>query len=193
MTDEKKPAQVIAKASEDGEFPDLKKLNHQEMYDLVAKFIQKAVPIKGAELTIVKGLNNRVSSPKTPFVLLQITDVNQLSTTETYYTNKHKILWARSEVTISIIFFGNEKISAIEMAQSFNIRFNDAWASEQFAQYSKVFFPLYSDKLKTEPVFMDSEEQFEDKCSVDAYFELHPEFGVCSDSAKEIVMDIENT
>lgn len=109
MTDDnqkndEQPAKVIAKAPEDKDFPKLKKLTHQEMYNLIAKFIQKAIPIKGTKLTIVKGMSNRVSTPKAPFIVLQVTEQHQLSSTETRYTDKHKILWYRSQVTVDISF-----------------------------------------------------------------------------------------
>jgi len=184
------PAQVIAKAPEDGEFPELKNLSYKDMYDLVGKFIQKSIPIKGTKLTIIKGLNNRVSTPKAPYIVLQITDENQLSSTETRYTDKHKILWARSEITMSMMFFGIGNASALQMSKAFVMRFNDAWASEQFEKYGEPFFPLYSDDVKIEKTFTNAEEQYDDACSVDVYFEYHPEFGICEESAKEIVMDI---
>lgn len=160
------------------------------MYNIIGKFIQKAIPIKGAKLTIINGLQNRVSTPKAPFVLLQIEDDNQISSTETRYTDKHKILWSRSQITMGISFFGSNNISALEMARSFTVRFNDAWASEQLAQYSDIFFPLYSDDARIEPVFTDGEDQFTDKCSVSTYFEHHPEFGIYENSAKEITMNV---
>ncbi|MBI0089088.1 hypothetical protein H3T52_09070 [Commensalibacter sp. M0402] len=37
------------------------------------------------------------------------------------------------------------------------------------------FIPLYSNNLTIKPALMGVPEQFEDTCSVDAYFELHPE------------------
>jgi len=195
MTDDnqkndEQPAKVIAKAPEDKDFPKLKKLTHQEMYNLIAKFIQKAIPIKGTKLSIVKGMRNRVSTPKAPFIVLQVTEQHQLSSTETRYTDKHKILWYRSQVTVDISFFGSNTIPALEMAQSFVVRFNDAWASEQFEKYEEPFFPLYSDDVRIEPVFTDAEDQIADKCSTSVYFEYHPEFGICTDSGKEIIMDM---
>ncbi|CAI3948494.1 unnamed protein product [Commensalibacter communis] len=190
MRQKKTPAQVTAKAPKDGEFPELKKLTYKQMYNLVEKFIKKAIPIKGAKLTVINGMQNRVSTPKAPFILLQIESDDQISTPETRYTNKHKITWARSQITMGISFFGNNNIAALEMAKSFTVRFNDAWASEQFAQYSDIFFPLYSDDARLEPVFTDGEDQFTDKCSVTTYFEHHPEFGMCENSAKEISMNV---
>jgi len=189
----KQPAQVVAKAPEDGEFPELKKLTHQEMYDLVGKFLQKAVPIKGTKLTIVKGMGNRVSTPKTSYVVLQVIDEKRLSTIETRYTDQHKISWYRSMVTMSMLFIGCGNISALEMGKAFEARFNDSWASEQFEKLSDILFPLYSDDVQFLPVIIDAEDQFEDKCSVNVYFEYHPEFGVCEKSAKEVVMNIDIT
>ncbi|CAI3957465.1 unnamed protein product [Commensalibacter communis] len=190
MRQKKTPAQVTAKAPNDGEPPELKKLTYKQMYNLVEKFIKKAIPIKGAKLTVINGMQNRVSTPKAPFILLQIESDDQISTPETRYTDKHKITWARSQITMSISFFGNNNIAALEMAKSFTVRFNDAWASEQFAQYSDIFFPLYSDDAHLEPVFTDGEDQFTDKCSVTTHFEYHPEFGMCENSAKEITMNV---
>jgi len=193
QTNDKQPAKVTAKASEDGEFPELKTLTYKEMYNLVGKFLQKAIPIKGAKLQIIKGLGNRVSTPKTPYVVLEVVDENRLSTSETRYTDKHKILWSRSQITIELSFIGNENIPALQMAKAFTIRFDDAWASEQFEKYSDIFFPLYSDEVQILPVFIDAEDQYEDKCSVRAHFEYHPEFGICEASAKEVVMDVSIT
>lgn len=187
------PAKVTAKASEDKEFPKLKKLTYKEMYNLVGKFLQKAIPIKGAKLTIVKGISSRVSPPKTPFVVLQVVDEKRLSSSETRYTDKHKILWHRSMITMSMLFIGSEKISALEIGKAFEVRFNDAWASEQFEQYSDILFPLYSDDIKIEPDFINAEGQYDDACSVISYFEYHPEFGVCETSAKELVVDVNIT
>lgn len=191
-TNDKQPAKVIAKAPEDGEFPKEKKLTYKEMYNLVGKFLQKAIPIKGAKLQIIKGRSNRVSSPKSPYVILNVIDENQISTTETRYTDKYKILWARSEVTIEMKFVGSGNIAALEMAKAFTIRFNDAWASEQFAEYSDILFPLYCDDVKIEKFSINAEDQYDDACSVIAYFEYHPEFGICANSAKEIVMNVIN-
>ncbi|CAI3940900.1 unnamed protein product [Commensalibacter communis] len=193
MTDEKndkKPAKVTAKAPEDKEFPKLKTLTDKEMYNLVGKFLQKAIPIRGAKLKIVKGLSNRTPMPKAPYVLINIVDENRLSTSETRYTDKYKILWSRSQITMTIMFVGNESIPALRMAKSFTIRFDDAWASEQFEQYGEPFYPLYSDEVKIERSFVNAEDQYEDVCSVDVYFEYHPEFGICENSAKEIIMDV---
>lgn len=190
MRQKKTPTQVTAKAPEDGEFPELKNLSYKEMYNIVGKFIPKAIPIKGAKLKIIKGFNNRVATPKPPYVVLQIIDENQISSTETRYTDKHKILWARSEITMSMSFVGAGNIAALQMAKSFVIRFNDAWASEQFAQYSDIFFPLYCKDVRISNFTINAEDQYDDASSVTAFFEYHPEFGVCSESAKEIVMSI---
>lgn len=192
QTNNDQPAQVIAKAPEDGEFPIFKNLSYKEMYNIVGKFIQKAIPIKGVKLTIVKGYNNRVAAPKPPYVILQIVDENQLSSTETRYTDKHKILWARSEITMNMSFVGTGNIAALQMAKSFVVRFNDAWASEQFAQYSDIFFPLYCKDVRISNFTINAEDQYDDSSSVTAFFEYHPEFGVCEDSAKEIVMNVLN-
>jgi len=189
-TKDKQPAKVIAKAQKDKDFPKLKTLTHREMYNLIGKFLQKAIPIKGVKLTIIKGLSNRVSTPKVPFAILQVTDQKQLSSTETRYTDRHKILWYRSQVTVDISFFGSNTIPALEMANSFAVRFNDAWASEQFEQYSDILFPLYSDDLRYEGSSTNGEDQYNDACSVSVYFEYHPEVGVCEASAKEIIMDV---
>lgn len=193
MIKKNKHAQVIAKAPKDGDFPELKSLSYKDMYDLVGKFLQKAIPIKGAKLTIIQGLGNRVSTPKTPYVLMNIVDENRLSSNESYYRDRYKILWSRSQVTMTLMFVGNENIPALQMAKAFTIRFNDAWASEQFEHYKEPLFPLYSDEVKIESSFVNAEDQYEDVCSVDAYFEYHPEFGVCEDSAKEIVMNVNLT
>lgn len=193
MTDEKNkktPAKVIAKAPKDGEFPEPKKLTYKEMYNLVAKFLQKAIPIKGAKLKIINSLQNRTATPKAPYITLHIIDDNQLSTTETRYTDKYKITWSRTEMTLRISFFGGGNIAALEMAKAFTIRFNDAWATEQFAEYSDIFFPLYSEDIEIKEFVINAEDQYEDSCSVVAYFEYHPEFGVCANSAKEIVMGV---
>lgn len=199
MTDKKLPEtvtikapKVTAKAPKDGEFPELKNLSYKEMYNIVGKFIHKAIPIKGAKIQIIKGYNNRVATPKPPYVVLQIVDENQISTTETRYTDKHKILWARSEITMNMSFVGAGNIAALQMAKSFVVRFNDAWASEQFAQYSDIFFPLYCKDVRISDFTINAEDQYEDSSSVTAFFEYHPEFGVCEESAKEIVMSVLN-
>ncbi|MDI2090451.1 phage neck terminator protein [Commensalibacter oyaizuii] len=190
QTNDEQSAKVTAKATEDGAFPELKNLSYKEMYNIVGKFIQKAIPIKGAELQIVKGFNNRVATPEPPYVVLQIIDENQISTTETRYTDKHKILWARSEITMNMSFVVTGNIAALQMAKSLVVRFNDAWASEQFAQYSDIFFPLYCKDVKIEKFAVNAEDQYDDSSSVTAFFEYHPEFGVCEGSAKEIVMSV---
>jgi len=68
------------------------------------------------------------------------------------------------------------------MAKAFDARFNDAWASEQFEQYS--------DDVEVNTFSINEEDQYDDCCSVVAYFEHHPEFGVCENSAKEVVMGV---
>lgn len=88
------------------------------------------------------------------------------------------------------MFVGNEYVPALQMAKSFIVRFNDSWASDQFEQYKVPFFPLYSDEVTIESSFVNAEDQYEDVCSVDVYFEYHPEFGVCEGSAKEIIMNV---
>lgn len=186
---DKKPAKVTVKAPKDKDFPKLKTLTYKEMYNIIGKFLQKAIPIKGTNLSIINGLQNRTSPPKIPYIILKIIDDNQLSTTETRYTDKHKILWSRTEITIRMTFVGGKNIAALEMAKAFTIRFNDAWATEQFSNYSDIFFPLYSDDVKIDDNSINDEDQYDDSCSVVAYFEYHPEFGVCTDSAKEIIMD----
>ncbi|CAI3940535.1 unnamed protein product [Commensalibacter communis] len=196
MTDEKndkKPAKVTAKAPKDKEFPKLKTLSYKEMYNLVGKFLQKAIPIKGAKLQVIKGLSNRVAIPKPPCVVLQVIDEKSLSSSETRYTDQHKILWSRSQITMSMMFIGTENAEAMQMAKAFTARFNDAWASEQFEQYDSILFPLYSDDVKIEPDFINDEGQYNDSCSVISYFEYRPEFGVCANSAKEVVMDVNLT
>jgi len=190
QTNDKEPAKVTAKAPKDKDFPELKTLTYKEMYNLVGKFLQKAIPIKGAKLSIIKGLNNRVSTPKPPYVILQIIDENRLSSTETRYTDKYKILWSRSQITMHMIFVGTGNIAALEMAKAFDVRFNDAWASEQFEQYSDILFPLYSDDVKISSSSVNAENQYDDSCSVDVFFEYHPEFRICEQSAKEVVMSV---
>ncbi|MDI2113962.1 phage neck terminator protein [Commensalibacter nepenthis] len=194
MTDEKnekKSAKVTAKAPKDKDFPKLKTLTYKEMYNIVGKFLQKAIPMKGAKLKIVKGLADRVSSPKPPYIVLQVEDEKTLSTSETRYTDQYKITWSRSQVTIELSFIGNDNAPALQMARAFTVRFNDAWATEQFEQYNNdVFFPLYSDDVRVEPMSLNAEGQFEDTCVVNAHFEYHPELGICANSAKEIVMDV---
>jgi len=190
QTNDERPAKVIAKAPEDGEFPELKTLTYKEMYNLVGKFLQKAIPIKGAKLKVIKGLNNRSSNPKPPYVVLQVIDENRISSTETRYTNKYKILWSRSQITMHMLFVGTGNIAGLEMAKAFDVRFNDAWASEQFEQYSGILFPLYSDDVKVESSSVNAEDQYDDSCSVNVFFEYHPEFGICEQSAKEVVMDV---
>lgn len=74
MTEKKTPAQVMAKAPKDGKFPEPKTLTYKEMYNIIGKFLQKAIPMKGTKLKIIKGLANRVSSPKPPYVILQVED-----------------------------------------------------------------------------------------------------------------------
>ncbi|CAI3952731.1 unnamed protein product [Commensalibacter communis] len=190
MTEKKIPVKVTAKAPKDKEFPEPKKLTYKEMYNLVAKFLQKAIPIKGAKLKIINSLQNRTATPKAPYITLHIIDDNQMSTPETRYTDKYKITWSRTEMTIRMNFVGGGNIAALEMAKAFTIRFNDAWATEQFSEYSDIFFPLYSEDIEIKEFVINAEDQYEDSCSVVAYFEYHPEFGVCANSAKEIVMGV---
>ncbi|EUK17405.1 hypothetical protein [Commensalibacter papalotli (ex Servin-Garciduenas et al. 2014)] len=173
------------------EFPELKVLDYQDMYDLVTKFIQNTILIKDIELAIITKTSNKISFSKLPFILLQIANIYHLPD-KTYTVNKQKISLLQSEVMMNILFFGNEKISSVELAQAFNIRFNKGWASEQFAQYSKGFIPLYSNNLNIKPFLMNANKQFEDRCSIDAYFELHPEIVICNDPTKDIVIDAEN-
>lgn len=188
-----KSSQVKVKAPKDEIFPELKSLTHQEIYNLIAKFIHKAIPVKGDELSIVNGSQNRAVIPKAPYITLQITDKKRLSFSETRYTDKYKIMWCRSQVSVHILFVGTEKIPALDMAHAFDVRFNDSWASEQFEQYSDIIFPLYSDDVNSVGQMMNSEGQVDDACSINAYFEYHPELGVCANSAKEIVMDMDIT
>ncbi|OUI77935.1 hypothetical protein HK18_00875 [Commensalibacter intestini] len=186
-----KSAQVIAKAPKDKDFPELKTLSHKEIYNLIAKFIRKAIPVKGVKLSIIHDSQNRASSPKSPYIVLQITDQKRLSSSETRYTDQYKIMWCRSQVSVHISFVGSQTIPALQMAYAFDVRFNDAWASEQFEQYSDILFPLYSDDINSEGQIINSEDQYDDACSINAYFEYHPELGVCANSAKEIVMDMD--
>jgi len=168
-------SQVNAKTPKDGDFPELKILSYKEMYDLVTKFIQQVILIKDVELTISNRTSIKISVPKLPFVSLLIADIYRLPDLKTYDVNGQKISLIQSEVMMNIMFFGNEQISSLELAQAFKARFNNGWATEQFAQHSKVFIPLYSNNLTIQPALMGVPEQFEDTCSVDAYFELHPE------------------
>jgi len=167
-------SQVKVKTLKDEDFPELKILSYKEMYDLVTKFIHNVVLIKDVELAITTKASNKIYCSKLPFILLQIANIYHLPD-KTYTVNKQKISLLQSEVMMNIMFFGNEQISSLELAQAFNMRFNKCWATEQFAQYSKAFIPLYSNNLTIKPTLMGVPEQFEDTCSVDAYFELHPE------------------
>lgn len=185
-----KHVKVMVVAPKDGEFSELYTLSYKEMYNLVGKFIKKAIPIKGTELTIIQGRGNRVSTPKVPYILMNIVDENRLSSNESYYRGRHKIFRSRSQITMTLMFVGNEYVPALQMAKSFIVRFNDSWASDQFEQYKVPFFPLYSDEVTIESSFVNAEDQYEDVCSVDVYFEYHPEFGVCEGSAKEIIMNV---
>lgn len=139
----------------------------------------------------MQGLKNRVSIPKTPYIILQIEDENQISTPETRYTDHYKILFSRSEITMKLYLTGNDTIPALQMAKAFYVRFNDSWASEQFEKLSDCFFPLYSDNVKIIDHFINAEDQYDDTCSITCYFEYHAEIGVCEDSAKEIIMNLD--
>jgi len=167
--------QLKVKTSKDGDFPELKILNYKEMYDLVAKFIQKVVLIKDVELMISNRTSIKISVPKLPFVSLLIADIYRLPELKTYTVNEQKISLIQSEVMMNILFFGNEQISSLELAQMFKARFNKGWATEQFAQHSKALIPLYSNNLRMEPSLMNTKKQFREIYSLDAYFELHPE------------------
>ncbi|MDI2113795.1 phage neck terminator protein [Commensalibacter nepenthis] len=175
MTIKNNSSKDTVKSSKDGDFPKLKILNHSEIYDLVTKFIQKVVLIKDVELTISNRTSFKISIPQLPFISLLIADIYLLPDLKTYTVNGQKISLIQSEVMMNILFFGNEQISSLELAQTFKTRFNKGWATEQFAQYSKSFIPLYSNNLTIKPALMGVSKQFEDTCSVDAYFELHPE------------------
>lgn len=168
-------SQVKVKTLKDEDFPELKILSYKEMYDLVTKFIQNVVLIKDVELAIITRTSNKITFQKSPFILLQIKNIYHLPDLKIYDVNGQKISLVKSEVMMNIMFFGNEQISSLELAQAFNMRFNKGWATEQFAQYSKAFIPLYSNNLTIKPSLMGVPEQFKDVCSVDAYFELHPE------------------
>lgn len=91
-----KHVKVMVVAPKDGEFSELYTLSYKEMYNLVGKFIKKAIPIKGTELTIIQGRGNRVSTPKVPYILMNIVDENRLSSNESYYRGRHKIFRSRS-------------------------------------------------------------------------------------------------
>ncbi|WP_408869481.1 phage neck terminator protein [Commensalibacter communis] len=164
-------------------------MDQEELYNLIAKFIRKAIPIKGEKLSIVNGLSNRVSPPQTPYILIQSSREGTLSYSQTRYTNQHKIIHQVCEVIVSIEFYGNPTIKSHKMAKAFEIRFNDSWASEQFAQYSNILFPLYSDDMKNMP-YLDDDQQYADCYIVDAHFEYHTEVGMCQDSAKMIAMQV---
>lgn len=174
MTIKNKQSQSTAKDLNYKEFPELKVLDYQDMYDLVTQFIQNVVLIKDVELAIITKTINKISFSKLPLILLKIANIYHLPD-KTYSVNKQKISLVQSEVMMNIMFFGNEQISSVEMAKAFKVRFNKGWATEQFAQHSKAFIPLYSNNLTIKPALMGVPEQFEDTCSVDAYFELHPE------------------
>ncbi|CAI3956403.1 unnamed protein product [Commensalibacter communis] len=178
-------SKVMVKAPKNGDLPELKLLNYSEMYDFVAKFIQKVILIKDIDLTIANRTSLRVSIPKRPFILLCIEDIYDLPELKTYIVDNQEISLIQSEVMMNILFFGNEQISSIELAEAFQARFNKGWATEQFAQYSKAFIPLYSNNLRVKPFCLGITDQLEDRCSVDAYFELHPEIVEHSDNVKE--------
>lgn len=181
-------SQVIAEVPPDEEFPELETIDDEEIYNFVAKFIKKAIPIKNAELTVINGLTNRTAPPKAPLVLLQILEEEALSTPKTRYTDTHKIISNISQIIVQIDFYGNKNVRASKMVKAFSTRFNDAWATEQFAQYSTILFPLYSEKIKNRPL-IEIEDQFADFYSVTAYFEYHSEVGICQNSAKKLIME----
>lgn len=87
---------MIARAAKDQDLPELKTLSHKEIYNLIAKFIRKAIPVKGAMLSIIYDAQNCASTPKSPYIVLQTTDQKRLSSSETRYTDQYKIMWCRS-------------------------------------------------------------------------------------------------
>lgn len=181
-------SQVSAIAPPDEEFPDLEAVDQDAIYNVIEKFLKKAIPVKGAQLSVVAGSNNRVSTPKVPYIVVQIMHEEQISTGETRYTDTHKIVKNISKIIVQFAFFGSENIKAHKMVKAFVMRFNDSWASEQFAQYGKDLYPLYSNDFQNQPR-VNMEGQYEDCYSVTAYFEYHPEVGMCQDSAKELIME----
>ncbi|CAI3959064.1 phage neck terminator protein [Commensalibacter communis] len=178
---------MVAVASPDVGFPELNVIDQEELYSILGKYIHKAIPIKGTTLTVINGLENRISTPKPPYVSFQMVHEEQLSFSETRYTNTHKIIRNITQLTIQFDFYGANKIKASKMAKSFVMRFNDSWTSEQFAQFSNILFPLYSDEMHNNQ-YIDAEDQYTDCYSATAYFEYHPEVGMCQDSAKELQM-----
>ncbi|CAI3953257.1 unnamed protein product [Commensalibacter communis] len=74
-----KSVPVKVKAPKDNEFPALKALTHEEIYNLIAKFTRKVIPIKGARLSIINDSQNRTSTPKSPYITLKITERKKLS------------------------------------------------------------------------------------------------------------------
>lgn len=140
----------------------------------------------------MNGLANRTAPPKAPLVLLQILEEEELSTPQTRYTDTHKIISYISKIIVQIDFYGNKNVRASKMVKDFSVRFNDAWATEQFAQYGTVLFPLYSEKIKNRPL-IEIEDQYADFYSLTAYFEYHSEVGICQNSAKELRMTMKPT
>lgn len=121
---------MIAEAPPDEEFPELESIDHEEIYNFIARFIKKAIPVKNVELTIMNGLANRVAPPKAPLVLLQILEEEELSIPQTRYTDTHKIISNISQIIVQIDFYGNKNVRASKMVKAFSVRFNDAWATE---------------------------------------------------------------
>ncbi|CAI3941767.1 unnamed protein product [Commensalibacter communis] len=183
-------SKVFSKVPSDHDSPKQESVDIDDIYDCLERFLNASIPVKGGgKLEVVCGLSNRTVIPTPPFIMIQLIDEEQLAFNESRYTSTHKVVHDFNKVTLQIDFYGKDNIKAHKMAKSFLIRFNDDWASDQFKTYQKPIFPLYAEGLRNN-VFINSESQYEDRYVVTAYLEYHPEFGMCQESATEIIMSV---
>lgn len=155
------------------------------IYEAFSQFFEKRFP----NLQVFKGLSNRVSIEKPPFIIIQTILGTRISTQETRYSEDSKFMKEFSKNILRLDFYGSPKNPASNMAVRFKTLWNDDSTFEFFKSLNIPLSPLYVDDLNLGP-FVASEDQYSDRFSCDAYFEYHPEVQIPQESATEIIMSV---
>lgn len=160
--------------------------NENDVYEILKLWLNK---IFTKNLPVFQGQINRVSTVSPPYIVIQTITNELLSLNHDRYTDTTKIIGNHNKLRIQFDFYGDKLNRAFNLAQKFKAFFMDGETFNFFAKKEFPIRPLYTIDNNLRP-FVNAEDQWSDRFSIDAFFDYFPEFEMCQESAKELCISV---
>lgn len=155
------------------------------VYDIFVKYFEQFFP----KIPVMKGMVNRSGVDIPPLIIMQVVMGKRISTEENRYSDDAVFIKEFSKNFIRLDFYGSKQRAAADMAQRFRTIWNNSRSFEFFESLNIPLFPLYVEDFMLRP-FVNSEDQYSDRFTCDAYYEYHPEIKLPQESATEIIFPV---